>query len=422
MCGEHCAVADFLIYLSYSFVPVAWQGVFQIRFTMKIVSRYLFSVCLLVLVSVCFARCSNKSSESKYAQLGTLLPLDETELVSDIGPYVDEVRLVPITNRNEALMSYVSKAVLDESGNIFILDIEGNVVALKPDGTLLRKVANKGRGPKEYLNVEDIAVSSDGKYLMVLDGAKLRCYGLTDTTLYKEIDVLRSEFPVDAFAPAGGDDVYLFGAFPASREDYGKSKPMLLLTDSKGRKKREYLPRKDFTVSICNITQVFGNGYILKPQDSEHVVYKLYPDSVSAYCKVDFGKKNIPANYDGGKTQIDVGEYMTATYFKLPMFFQETADDLYFKAAGPDADGYNFLYSKDKKRGIHWVDSREASPLNFIASDDTYFYAVVSKQLLSGSDDVCPLTKYIADAIRLDSGSDSAGGDNDVIVKIKFKL
>ena len=68
------------------------------------------------------------------------------------------------------------------------------------------------------------------------------------------------------------------------------------------------------------------------------------------------------------------------------------------------------------------MDSREASPLNFIASDDTYFYVVVSKQLLSGSDDVCPLTKYIADAIRLDSGSDSAGGDNDVIVKIKFKL
>ncbi|MCL2561896.1 MAG: 6-bladed beta-propeller [Rikenellaceae bacterium] len=364
---------------------------------------------------VCFVQC-RKSEQNLYVS-EIIYPLEQTRLISDFKPYIESIIVIPIQESDQSLMSYISKALLDNDGNIYILD-KGRIIALKPDGTFLRRIGRIGQGPREYLNIEDIAISDDGEYLMVLQSlaGNILLYGIKDTTLYKEIAVPLIA-PFDALAPAR-EGAWLYAAFPASQSDYGKLEPMITRIDNNANIIEQHLPRKDFTMSIGNITQVSHNNYLLKPQSSEHIVYRLMPDSMSACYKIDFGRKNIPPNWE--KDLRDVQSYMHSPYFKSPMFFQETDSLLYFKAAGPQAQGYNFLYLRGKGKGIHWVDNYSNFLADFIASDADYFYVVIPPlQLVEDMDDLCPLSKYLTYKTGVDRDPNN---NNPVIVKIKFNI
>ena len=369
---------------------------------------------LSLIILLCFSFVQCKENRKKIHVSETLYPLEQTLLVRSFESYIESITVIPIQESAKSLMSYISKALLDNSGNFYLLD-KGRVIALNPDGTFLRQVGQKGRGPREYLNVEDIAISVDGDYLMVLETSKILFYGIRDTTIYKEIAVPLVE-PFDAFAPAK-EGAWLFAAFPATHNDFGKPKPMITRIDNNANIVEQGVPRIDFTMSIGNITQVSHNNYLLKPQSGDHIVYRLMPDSMTACYKIDFGSKNIPQNW-GNLT--DIQSYMFSPYFKTPMFFQETNNLLYFKTAGPQAQGYNFLYSRNQKKGIHWVDGKNDFYANFIASDADCFYVVLPPLVLAeGINDLCPLSKYMLDKIGINHDSNN---ENPVIVKIKFNI
>lgn len=376
---------------------------------MKLAIR-IFSIWLVSALLVCCR--DNRGGE---VGVTTLYPLEQTKLVNDIAPFVDQMEIVPIAPDERTFMNSVSKAVRDEAGNFYLLDFTGNLVALKPDGTFLRTVARKGRGPREYIKIEDIAISNDGEYLMTLGPVSIQCYGIKDTTLYREIPHGKLSMPFDALAPSGDDGAYLFAAFPAESKDYAASKPMLFRINGKGALKGEYLPREDVTISMGNITQIGGNSYIIKPQSSEHIAYRLDPDGISPYYKIDFGNKNIPSYRD--KAVTNIGDYISAPYYKLPMSFQQTDSALYFKAAGPKMNGNNFLYSISSGSGIRWLDADVPDPVSFIASDEEYFYIFVPAAILGRDKGLCPLSEYIVGQARK---AGLAAKDNPAIAKVRF--
>ena len=377
---------------------------------MKRIKTIIFSQIIFLFVS--FVQCKENRKSPHVSD--TLYPFEQTLLIRSFEAYIESITIIPIQESNKSLMSYISKALLDDSGNMYFFD-KGRIIAFNPDGTYLRQVGQKGRGPGEYLNVEDIAISVDGEYLMVLQSSKILFYGIKDSTIYKEIAVPFVE-PFDAFAPAN-DGAWLFATFPATRNDFGKVNPMITRIDNNANIVEQGIPRVDFTMSIGNITQVSHNNYILKPQSSDHIVYRLMPDSMTACYKIDFGSKNIPPNWEN---LADVQSYMQSPYFKTPMFFQETNDLLYFKCAGPQATGYNFLYSRSQKKGIHWVDGKNDFYANFIASDADCFYVVIPPLVLAeGIEDLCPLSKYLLE--KIETNIDSTN-ENPVIVKIRFNI
>lgn len=364
-----------------------------------------------------FLLCGCSAGDGGETAAVTLAPLQETEETEDLFPYMERLETIEIDDDDRLLFSDAAKMLTDKEGRIFVLDYAGNLVAMNPDGTFFRRMANRGRASNEYASIMDIALTDDD--LIILDGQKARFFSIPDPgrSRYSDISV---EAPCDAVAPAGEGGVWLFSAFPADVRMVGQTDSLLFLLDKDGNHTSSFIPRKDCTFSISNISQSCGNTYYLRPQDNRHVFYRLSDAVPEPAYRIDFGEKTIPDRYYYEAADEDIMKYMTSDYYKLPMELHETSSHLYFRAAGPEASDCMFIYDRETHRGIRWSDAAGSVnfPVRILTSDSDWFYAVFP-ETVPGIDARGGL---LYDSIL--SGLESAGKDpasGPYIVRIKFR-
>lgn len=375
---------------------------------------------LLLFCSIIFIINSCKENQSEVTALETLYPLEDTRDVGEnISDYIADVDIVRIDDDERLFFGDVAKTVLDNAGNIYILDYRGNVVSLMPDGMFFRQIARQGRASNEYANVSDIAYN--GKELIVLSTSDIKCFDIGAPEKYRKIE-LSVKVPCDAIAPCGNMGFYVYSAFPAKFRDSRKEKDNLLyLVDNAGNIVSEYIKREDCTFSTGNITQSYGNSYYLRPQNNSHIFYRLDDNAVTNRYKIDFGSKAVPARYYYDSAGENIGAYMASGYFKVPMNFHDTWTHLFFHAAGPEAEDHCFVYDKRSGKGIHWVNSRSDPASVFLASDRDCFYGIIpaGNYDTPGGKGYGPYTSFIFSEIAGKYGKNWSDGS--YIVKIYFK-
>ena len=343
-----------------------------------------------------------------------LTPLQQTKIVNDISPLVQDVELIEIANDKRTYMSTVTKMLLDKVGNMYILDDRGNLVAIKPNGTYHDNISHKGRANNEYLNISDIAISEDE--FLILDGSKVKCFDLSDQSHCRIIDI-PVKSPCDAVAPDGNGGVYLYSAFPLDYADSRTDNDYLLYRVSKdGKLIDEYVRRDDNTLSIGNITQSSWNEYYLRPQDSNHVFYKLTSNGIKATYKMDFGEDNIPHRYFFDSANEDLVSYITSPYYKVPMELHETSSHVVFRVAGPDAQEITVLYDKNTWKGVRWKNAPTDMQMQILGADKDYFYAIMP-EIGPDDDNHGPLFRYVREKAE---SLDSESVENSYVVKISF--
>ena len=345
-----------------------------------------------------------------------LKPLEQTQKVDDLSPWVDEVEFVRIADDERTLFSNVMKMLLDNGGNIFVLDDQGHIVALKPDGTFLTTVARQGRANNEYLNISDVAVSE--REFMILDGQKVKCFDLAGRSHSRTIDIPVG-LPFDALAPDGEGGVYLYSAFPLDpSESRSDGDSLLYRISSDGQLVERYLRRTDCTLSLNNISQSSCGEYMLRPQNGNHVFYRLTADGIVPAYRVDFGSENIPHRYYFDVAGEDLMSYIMSPYYKMPMELHETASHLFFRVAGPEAREVAVVYDRRSCGGIMWENAPGDMQMQILASDGKWFYAVMPET--GGAEDGPhgPLYSYVRRALA-EQEPDAAG--HSYLVKIRFR-
>lgn len=371
----------------------------------------LLLVCIVLLSLV---RCKKNVPLSDVEASVVLTPLQQTKMVDDISSLVLDVELIEIANDKRTYMSTVTKMLLDKVGNMYILDDRDNLVAIKPDGTYHDNISHKGRANNEYINISDIAISEDE--FIILDGPKVKCFDLSDQSRYRIIDIpVKSS--CDAVAPDGNGGVYLYSAFPLDYVDSRTNNDFLLYRVSKdGELIDEYVRREDNTLSIGNIIQSSWNEYYLRPQNSNHIFYKLTSDGINAVYKVDFGADNIPHRYFFDSANEDLVSYIRSPYYKVPMELHETLSHVVFRVAGPDAREITVLYDKNTWKGVRWENAPADMQMQILCADKDYFYAIMPE---TGPDDDNhgPLFRYVRETAE---SRDSASIEHSYIVKIRF--
>ena len=343
-------------------------------------------------------------------------PLEQTRKVDDISPWVDAVEFVRIADDERTLFSTVVKMLLDDSGNIFLLDDQGRIVALKSDGTFLRAVARQGRANNEYISVSDIAVA--GPEFMILDGSKVKCFDLSDPSGVRSIDIPVS-VPCDALAPDRDGGVYLFSAFSLDpAENRSDADSLLYRVSAEGDLVGSYLRRTDCTLSLNNISQSSCGEYMLRPQDGNHIFYRLTADGIVPAYRVDFGDENIPYRYYFDVAGEDLMSYIMSPYYKMPMELHETASHLFFRVAGPEAREVSVVYDSGSSTGIMWENAPSDMQMQILGSDGKWFYAIMPET--GGADDGMhgPLYGYVQKAL---SEKEPDAADHSYIVKIRFR-
>ena len=372
------------------------------------------------LLAACGSRIAPRDAEGGIV----LKPLEQTQKVDDISPWVDAVEFVRIADDERTLFSTVVKMLLDDSGNIYLLDDQGRIVALAADGGSLTEVAQEVCDNEGCHFISDMALSNSE--LLILEGNEIIRFELADLS-HVHREKVPVDLPCDALAPDGKGGIYLFSAFPKTLPELPQGNNvtkvlagdefMLYRISADGVVAEQYIPRTDCTLSLNNISQSSCGEYMLRPQDGNHIFYRLTADGIVPAYRVDFGDENIPYRYYFDVAGEDLMSYIMSPYYKMPMELHETASHLFFRVAGPEAREVSVVYDSGSSTGIMWENAPSDMQMQILGSDGEWFYAIMPET--GGADDGMhgPLYGYVQKAL---SEKEPDAADHSYIVKIRF--
>ena len=376
---------------------------------LKLESFFFFSFFLFL------AGCGNQSKPVSVEQ-EIITPLNA---VDDLLPYIDSVEVVPLETTGKALIGLVGKILLLPNGNVLIKST-ASMFMFSPEGKFLFQIGKNGRGPEEYLTIDDVCLSQDARELWILGGCEIVKYStetgrfIRKTTL--ELPEICNGF--DAIASGPGHSAFLYYCPQMDENNFSEDFYCLYRYDEQGRILQKFLPRKDYGLNIALITQTSDNRYILRPQDSDNICYYLSDSLPVPRVKIDFGKETIKNRYSS-----DLQTYLRSDYYKMPVYIYDTRDYFYFSYCGPEATDCYCIHSFKNNKTITWERKGDDADGMFMigGADKDFFYGIYNDyrdwdEILLNRQDL--LKRAIIQKTHLRIPEDS----NPLLVKVKFKF
>ena len=379
---------------------------------LKLESFFFFSFFLIL------AGCGNQSKPVSVEQ-EIITPLSAGNAVDDLLPYIDSVEVVPLETTGKALIGLVGKILLLPNGNVLIKST-ASMFMFSPEGKFLFQIGKNGRGPEEYLTIDDVCLSQDARELWILGGCEIVKYStetgrfIRKTTL--ELPEICNGF--DAIASGPGHSAFLYYCPQMDENNFSEDFYCLYRYDEQGRILQKFLPRKDYGLNIALITQASDNRYILRPQDSDNICYYLSDSLPVPRVKIDFGKETIKNRYSS-----DLQTYLRSDYYKMPVYIYDTRDYFYFSYCGPEATDCYCIHSFKNSKTITWERKGDDADGMFmiVGADKDFFYGIYNDyrdwdEILLNRQDL--LKRAIIQKTHLRIPEDS----NPLLVKVKFKF
>ena len=379
---------------------------------LKLESFFFFSFFLFL------AGCGNQSKPVSVEQ-EIITPLSAGNAVDDLLPYIDSVEVVPLETTGKALIGLVGKILLLPNGNVLIKST-ASMFMFSPEGKFLFQIGKNGRGPEEYLTIDDVCLSQDARELWILGGCEIVKYStetgrfIRKTTL--ELPEICNGF--DAIASGPGHSAFLYYCPQMDENNFSEDFYCLYRYDEQGRILQKFLPRKDYGLNIALITQTSDNRYILRPQDSDNICYYLSDSLPVPRVKIDFGKETIKNRYSS-----DLQTYLRSDYYKMPVYIYDTRDYFYFSYCGPEATDCYCIHSFKNSKTITWERKGDDADGMFRigGADKDFFYGIYNDyrdwdEILLNRQDL--LKRAIIQKTHLRIPEDS----NPLLVKVKFKF
>ena len=379
---------------------------------LKLESFFFFSFFLFL------AGCGNQSKPVSVEQ-EIITPLSAGNAVDDLLPYIDSVEVVPLETTGKALIGLVGKILLLPNGNV-LSKSTASMFMFSPEGKFLFQIGKNGRGPEEYLTIDDVCLSQDARELWILGGCEIVKYStetgrfIRKTTL--ELPEICNGF--DAIASGPGHSAFLYYCPQMDENNFSEDFYCLYRYDEQGRILQKFLPRKDYGLNIALITQASDNRYILRPQDSDNICYYLSDSLPVPRVKIDFGKETIKNRYSS-----DLQTYLRSDYYKMPVYIYDTRDYFYFSYCGPEATDCYCIHSFKNSKTITWERKGDDADGMFmiVGADKDFFYGIYNDyrdwdEILLNRQDL--LKRAIIQKTHLRIPEDS----NPLLVKVKFKF
>ena len=237
------------------------------------------------LVVILLSGCKNQNQIEQAVIRFTLQPNSSVNSSNSIYDVFTEPYYVPLETTKESLIGGIDKVI--ENGNIYyILDREvDQVLCFDKRGKFLHSVGKIGKGPGEYLSVDDLQVFGNIVYLLARDSKKI--------ILFSQEGKFQKEIPLDGFYSnfiiVNNEHAVLYRNF--SRNKHHTNLASFSLTKEK---------------VISNFHKInesqFGQGYGTKCFDAIHKstlfiapndynIYTVTEKSTQPKYYIDFGSK-----------------------------------------------------------------------------------------------------------------------------------
>lgn len=362
--------------------------------------------------------CGCSGYHSNQEGIVSVKPLEVTNIVEDLSPYIDEICVVPAGN-DSVCLSAISKLVFDDdrflalsAGAVFRMDGRGQVI----------QIGRVGRGPGEYISIRDIAVNINGTELWCLDVSnKVLRFCLKDGSFISEINASKMIGEARCIIPTSEDTFLLYIPNPFSHDMASKARfSCIQKFNIVGESLGDDLPWQGFHIdsSFSNPVSCFEGNYILMPESSEPGII-FSKDRENTRIWFDFGRKNIPNNYflKDGKPWDKVGDLFEEDYYKLISSVYFPQGDTYFRAFGQSSSVWNFYIPQNGTSGIRWQSVGVFTPpIGCIGSSGGYLYFPYY-DYGQNDNEIDPLKKCVIQKYGLPGKKDMT-----YLIKVKFNV
>lgn len=141
-------------------------------------------ITLLIFLTIFFCSCGSQRtdySSNSEAILKIDLLSEPGSTIKKLSEFAVNIEYIPLQTTKSSLMGGFRRKIVSIEKRIYISNGE-NVMCFDTGGRFLSMLQNKGRGPEEYMSINDFDVSSDNKILTILSSLnhKLLIYTISD--------------------------------------------------------------------------------------------------------------------------------------------------------------------------------------------------------------------------------------------------
>jgi len=283
---------------------------------MKKTKIYLLFFCISWLVG-CEKRIKIQENEiCKEEKVISIMPNEEELHPFDLTPYLDTVKYVKLELTDESTVGAIDKVIVYED-RIYILDmLTSSLFIFDMKGHYLHKIAKRGQGPGEYIQLDFFDIDRDNKQIVLTDlmAYWIMRYDMNGYFLYKQKIPIWCEGV--SVLPNGG--IVLYSNFRNNSYTLNQEYNLIYL-DSAMQFKQAYFPYNISDLGKIKITASFsGQFYFFEDHlnfsfPSGSTVYQITSDSLVNKYQFDFGKNILsienPSNTGQFTNRLKNGKY-----------------------------------------------------------------------------------------------------------------
>ena len=327
-----------------------------------------FSIAYIILFVFCFQCSSNnkKKVENNISGNESLITIRVEDKIDNLIQYdslFESFRAIPLETSSECLLNKPVKVVIHDH-KFFIQDHNNVLYVFNIDGSYIRQIGNKGRGPEEFITLSDFDFDSLGNIYIIdrskivkysSNGDHIRSFPLNYNTggfiCYPEQLIVRDNSRFIIWGGSSGirenenEDLYAMYEITESGEIINRYFPLIRKIDNRRHRFREY-----------------SQEHLIDPLYGIDTIFSICKDTVYAKYYIDFGKYRIPKEIPGNLTdfssfKLEMDECCASTV----MDFTEINGWIYFVFRYQGLAYFNY-YSKTLRKTFTYKYSSDYFP------------------------------------------------------------
>jgi hypothetical protein len=365
---------------------------------------------LVIVIPVFFTLCKNRAKER--IETVPTLSISDKNLSRNIklSELYKDYNYIPLETNDDCLIGQPTKIIIHEN-KVYILDPQHAkaLFVFASDGRFIRKFSKTGRGPGEYISLEDFCIEPGTNNIVILDDNIFLKYFREDGSFIKttrlSVPAMRFDFPDEnhiAFVPCGN-------------EDY------LVITDRNGKRKSSFFKYTAETHLVLNMPFIhYGAPGLLYLTNLDYTIYRINGEKIYPHIKINFDTNM----YTPGEVDVlKANPKNVDNYYQINHYF-ETPSNIIMLCSRKRVPYYIF-YNKVTKKTVFFncfevendITYTKFAPKVWANDSNDNHLSYVSAELLLNSktnkDEMNPKIRKVINSLKMT--------DNPVLILYKIK-